>query len=322
MHSHTQRFPHERILLPRTKLAYVHLHNLLTDAKRDRAARVFGYVAIWLPEELVVLYLQSGELVNATWTHAGTCRPLPLADALGRVPPEPEFGEICFHEAEDEQLACMWSAQVTEPEPWPGELDAFDEGSLFPFLMATTWDGMLEIVADGGVSYAVVQDGEVQRAYLADPVPGAPDEAIAAILHRSRGRAVVRRWPVPEPIPQQAPSALVKAYRQLARRLVESLVASGRESAADIAEHARRTLLEKHPVLEHFTVGERELADPVVDIATVTGGVAAWVAEVLWALADHDTVRPETLLADLTRDRRHVFQSAGFYDDLPFKVQW
>jgi len=26
------RFPHERILLPRTKLAYVHLRNLLIDA--------------------------------------------------------------------------------------------------------------------------------------------------------------------------------------------------------------------------------------------------------------------------------------------------
>ena len=30
---------HSRVLLPRTRLAYVHLRNLLTDAKRDRAAR-------------------------------------------------------------------------------------------------------------------------------------------------------------------------------------------------------------------------------------------------------------------------------------------
>jgi hypothetical protein len=322
MHSQTQRFPHERVLLPRTKLAYVHLHNLLTDAKRDRAARVFGYVAIWLPEELVLLYLQSGELVNATWSHGGVYRPLPLADALARVPAEPELGEICFHEAEDEQLACMWTAQVTPEEPWPGELEAFDDASLFPFLMATTWDGMLEIAVDGGVSYAVVQDGEVTRAYLADPIPGPASDAVAALLRRSRGAAVVRRWPVPEPIPQQAAPALVRAYRQLARRLVEALVANGRESAADIAEHARRTLLDRHPVLEHFTVGERELADPTEDGDAVTVGVAAWVSEVLWALADHDTVRPETLLAELTRDRRHVFQSAGFYDDLPFKVQW
>ena len=322
MLTHTQRFPAVRVLLPRTKLAYVHLRNLLTDAKRDRAARVFGYVAIWLPEELVVLYLQSGELVNATACTGTGFRVLPVAEALARVPAEPEFGEICFHEAEDEQLACMWAAQLVPSEPWPGELEAWDESALLPFLMATTWDGMLEIAADGGVSYVLVQDGEARRVYLADPDGLAPADSVAALLRRSRGRATVRRWPLPEPIPQQAPPALVREYRQLVRRLVDALVASGRESAADITEHARRTLVERHPVLEHFTIGERALHDPVDDEATVTRGIAAWVSEVLWALSDHETVRPDALVAELTRERRHMFQSAGFYDDLPFKVQW
>mgnify|MGYP006143044835 CR=1 FL=1 len=53
------------LTLPRTRLAYVHLRNLLTDAKRDRAARVSGYVAIWLPEEFLLLFLREGEVVNA-----------------------------------------------------------------------------------------------------------------------------------------------------------------------------------------------------------------------------------------------------------------
>ena len=60
------RFPYTRVLLPRTRLAYIHLQNLLNDAKRDRAARISGYVAISLPDELVILYLLAGELVNAT----------------------------------------------------------------------------------------------------------------------------------------------------------------------------------------------------------------------------------------------------------------
>ena len=59
------RYPHGRVLLERTKLAYVHLRNLLSDAKRDRTARVAGYVAIWLPEEFLMLFLREGEVVNA-----------------------------------------------------------------------------------------------------------------------------------------------------------------------------------------------------------------------------------------------------------------
>ena len=65
------RYPAKRVLLARTRLAYVHLRNLLTDAKRDRAARVCGYVAVWLPEELITLFLEEGEVVNATSSHDG-----------------------------------------------------------------------------------------------------------------------------------------------------------------------------------------------------------------------------------------------------------
>ncbi|MBI1809253.1 MAG: hypothetical protein HYR75_05085, partial [Gemmatimonadetes bacterium] len=89
----TLRFPHERVLLHRTRLAYVHLGNLLTDAKRDRAARVYGYVAVWLPEELLLLYLQGGEVVNATSTPDGAAfHPLAIAEALAKVPNAAEIG--------------------------------------------------------------------------------------------------------------------------------------------------------------------------------------------------------------------------------------
>src|SRR3954468_8651062 len=94
--STVQKFPHKRTLLPRTRLAYIHLRNLLSDAKRDRGARVAGFVAIWLPEEMLVLYMQQGELVNATQCDARGTRAVSIARALDRVPAEPEYGEISF----------------------------------------------------------------------------------------------------------------------------------------------------------------------------------------------------------------------------------
>src|SRR3982750_3690462 len=129
------RYPHPRVLLPRTRLAYGHLRNLLSDAKRDRSARVSGYVAIWLPEEFLVLYLQRGELVNACLLHDSTgFQPIAIGAAVEKVPSEPEYGEITFHEAEDEQLACMFTSQTLAPEPWPLELRSSDPTALFPYL--------------------------------------------------------------------------------------------------------------------------------------------------------------------------------------------
>src|ERR1041385_5899865 len=100
-----QRFPYSRVLLPRTRLAYVHLRNLLTDAKRDRSARISGYVWLSLPEELVTLFLVRGEVVNATVRDARSARAIAIASALEMIPPEPEYGEISFKEADEALLA-------------------------------------------------------------------------------------------------------------------------------------------------------------------------------------------------------------------------
>jgi len=318
------RYPYERVLLPRTKLAYVHLHNLLTDAKRDRAARVFGYVAIWLPEEFLLLYLQEGELVNATMNNSRERCAIPIADALDRVPAEPEYGEICFHTADDEQLACMFHSHVQRPQSWPQEMKAHNAETLFPYLAATTFDGVVEVIVDGKVNYLIFRDGAVERAFLTDEGTGSVVGHVKQLFKPDAKGAyrLVQRWEVPPPLPVQAMPALVQAYREVSAQLVSELVKRGKDSAPAIAEHARQSLLPKHPSLNSFSFNGRPLKDPVADSPTLTAAVAALVAEIIWAAADHDTVTPEVVLRDLCHDRRHMFQSAGFFEKLPWKVEW
>jgi hypothetical protein len=315
------RFPHERVLLPRTKLAYVHLRNLLTDAKRERAARVYGYVAIWLPEELVILYLQEGELVSATTLDPSGAAVIPIADALEKVPAEPEYGDICFHEADDEQLACMHFAHVVGEEPWPDELNPLDPHALFPFLLATTFDGTIEVTLDGNVNYLIVRDGVVERAFLSSVHFGELDEKIEALFRPDSrtARMGVRRFPVPPPVPSQAPPALIHAYRVLVNQLVTELVGQGKDSAPMIAELARQSLASTHSSLNSFTAMDRLVPDPVANVEELTNAVAAWITEVLWVSADSDG-GPEALLRRLTHDRRHMFQSAGLFERLPWQM--
>jgi hypothetical protein len=318
------RYPYERVLLPRVKLAYVHLPHLLSDAKRDRGARVFGYVAIWLPEEFLLLYLQEGELVNATMNNGREKCAIPIADALARVPPEPEYGEICFNQADDEQLACMFHSHVARPQSWPQELKAHNAETLFPYLMATTFDGVVEVIVGGQVNYLIFRNGTVERAFLTE---GSTDSVVGRVKQLFKpdpkgDYRLVQRWEVPPPLPVQAMPALVQAYREMAAQLVTELVERGKDSAAAIAEHARQSLLPKHPSLNSFSFNGRPLKDPVADSATLTTAVASLVSEIMWAASDHDKVTPEQVLRDLTRDRRHVFQSAGFFEKLPWKLEW
>ncbi len=318
------RFPHERVFLARTKLAYIHLPNLLTDATRDRSARVFGYVAIWLPDELLLLFLQEGQLVNATALNDEGYRVVAIADAVERVPPAAEFGEICFHESRDEQLACMHFSQMTEPEAWPAELDASDPGALFPYLRAVTFDGMLEVIRDGAINYVIVRDGCVEDAYLVEHDVGGPAEQVRRLFRsdavRRGGTISVSRWPVPPPLPVQASPALIQAYRAVARGLVGHLTAAGNVNAATIAEAARRTLVLSHTCLEHLSASSEPRGDPVVSTEALTEAVAAWVSEIIWSASTATSQTPEALIRETTKDRRHMLQSAGFYDRLPWAL--
>ena len=315
------RFPYTRVLLPRTRLAYVHLHNLLTDAKRDRSARLSGYVAIWLPEEFLVLYLQHGEVANATVADAKGARAISISTALERVPSEPEYGEICFHEADDDQLASMFLAQTTAPDPWPKELNVRDPAALFPFLMSVMFDGFVEIVSEDTVNYLLFRAGAVDRAFLSFAATGSIIERVAKLFADSGvGGGNFKRWPALQPLPVQAPPALIQAYRELSNALVKRLVKAGRDSAPAIAEQARQNLTKTHPELECFSIGKAPTREPIADTAKITAAVSSWLTELMWAAADHVGAPPADLLKELTWERRHMFQSAGFYEKLPWKV--
>jgi hypothetical protein len=316
------RYPCTRVLLPRTRLAYVHLKNLLTDAKRDRGARVSGYVAIWLPEEFLVLYLQRGELVNACLHDGHVFQPIAIGAAVEKVPVEPEYGEICFHETDDEQLACMYASQTLPAEGWPAELRPSDPSSLFPYLMASTFDGMVEISHDGAVNYLLFANGVVQNSYLAGMQGGSIVERVSRLFDEKRRvlHMSVRRWPVPAAIPVQAPTGLVQAYRDLATSLVLRLVAEGRDNAPSVAEQARQKLLVPHPALEGISFSGRAPRAVVADAAALTSGTAALINELLWSTGEQDAERPAAMLRDLMHERRHLFQSAGLYEQIHWKL--
>ncbi len=316
------RYPCTRVLLPRTRLAYVHLRNLLTDAKRDRGARVSGYVAIWLPEEFLVLYLQHGELVNACLHDGTSFQPIAIGAAVEKVPAEPEYGEICFHETDDEQLACMFASQTVDPEGWPPELKPSDPASLFPYLMAATYDGMVEISHDGAVNYLLFKDGVVSGTFLAGMQGGSIVERVSRLFDEKRRvlHMTVRRWPTPAPIPVQAPTGLVHAYRDLATSLVLRMVAEGRESAPSTAEQARQKLLAAHPALNGISFSGRTPRPVVADAAALTSGTAALINELLWNSTGGDPAAPAAMLRDLMHERRHLFQSAGLYERIHWKL--
>ncbi len=321
---HSLRFPCERVLLARTRLAYAHLKNLLSDAKRDRGARVFGYVAVWLPEELLLFYLQEGELVTVTRTRdAQGYQRVALRDAVRLVPTAAEYGSICFHEADDEQLACMYQAQLDAPLAWPEELPLADAEAITRYLDALLFDGVLEVDCEGTLHYIVYRAGRPVRCFLTDIDWVDPQDALA-VLWPIDGRVVVRRWGIPVPVAEQPSPALIDLYRSLMAGLVETLERVGVHEADELADRVRREQGPRTAWLEPFGAARAPetalTADPVTTPGELTHGIAVWVTDLLWACALPPGHSPESILQQVTRERRHALQSARFFDELPWRV--
>jgi hypothetical protein len=214
----------------------------------------------------------------------------------------------------------MFAAQTTDPEPWPDGLAVTDPSVLFPYLISTTFDGAVEIIVEDTANYLVFKNGSVEHAFIAAGHHGTLVERVGKLFAQGRSGAKLHRWPNPADLPTQAPPALVQAYRELATGLVQRLIAQGKEGAPAIAEQARQNLIGEHRALEGFSFNGRGGRDPAVDTAKLTAAVAAWMKEVIWAAVDHDVLPPEQLIKELTWERRHMFQSAGLYDRLPWRV--
>src|SRR6058998_4036327 len=103
-------FPQVNRLIHRTRLAFIHLDNLLAFGKRDRDGRVDGYITAYLPEECLLLFFRKGEAVNAASLSSAGRQVITITDALKRMRTEVERGDLEYCAAPMEQLAWMYGA--------------------------------------------------------------------------------------------------------------------------------------------------------------------------------------------------------------------
>ena len=59
------KFPRGRPLLENARLEFLNLENVLSASKRERAHRISGYISIFYPDTVELIFLKEGEPFNA-----------------------------------------------------------------------------------------------------------------------------------------------------------------------------------------------------------------------------------------------------------------
>jgi len=320
-------FPRGVVHIHRTRLAFLHLENILHYSKIDRDGRFDGYLAAYLPHEALVLLFTQGELVNAIgFTEAGRIVE-PIARALTRFQEEFERGEAVYCAAPREQLAWMYQSCSASIDRLDFEVQR--PLSLFHHIEQRHLTGVVELIAHGRVNYLRFGKGRFIDGYFRPARDTlSPQEFVqrlfAAPPAGQRVVAAAFAFPAPVALPVQASPSLVETYRDVFWRIAE---VAEREVPGDALKRAVRVrdALAKasQPLIE--SIGTPRESPPVPMVATpaeLTVALADWSHQLLEQL---DVIAPGTAVAvlrDATREQRFVLQKAGFYGRLPWTVTW
>ncbi len=319
-------FPSARAQIQRTRLAFIHLDNLLHFAKIDRDGRVDGYVAAYLPDEVALLFLKRGEIMTAVaFTQAGRAV-VSIDSVLRNVRKEVERGELAFCEAPMEQLAWMYHSCAGTLEP--KFVDVKKPRTIFPALQHERFSGVLELISNGRVSYFRFAEGGFVSGYfngkpeetsiaqhvedLFRPGPdGVLPDVAASVFHPEEG------------LPEQASSAMIQNYRELFWRMLAAAEEQVPGEAQQRGLKLRDALANgSSPLGVIGAPPEQELSDVVAGPEQLTQSLAGWTRQLLQQLEIIAPGVAPVIVREATHEQRFVLQKAGFYEALPWTVSW
>jgi hypothetical protein len=322
------RFPQEAAYLPRTRLSYINLPGILSDGKRERAARVPGYVAIQLGERCFLIFLKNGEAFNAARIEPGARGPVALSEVLRVVGTESERGEngqIGYYGAPEEQLQAMLATVLQPAVLWDEPLDPAFPDRFFPRLREKRFSGILELVdRHGSTHYLCFVNGGFQNGWFCErdaavPVP----EFLRTLFGGGAGSLRASLYPPLADLPMQAGPGFVDLYRRIVGGVMRDVAGSiGREAAIALMRRGQAVAAMQHPVAASFVLTDegRVSGDPVASPDQLTEGVAAWLTESLISASDHYGIDPGAVVERAARDSRFVLQEHGFFSRLPWAL--
>lgn len=319
-------FPQAGRLIHRTRLAFIHLDNVLTFAKRDRDGRVNGYLTAYLPDECLLLFVRNGDPVNAASLQSSGRHLITIAEAVKHMRAEAERGQLSYCTAPLEQLAWMYQSCAVPLQS--RFVDPEQPGALFPVLQKEGVNGVMELISNGRVSYLRFDGGRFGAGYFCDKPEGMP---IARFVETQLERGPDGRvpaisanvFPPVADLPAQAPDALVHTYRELYWRLVDGIEKEFPGEGKRRAQRVCSGILDGHKALGLLSVARGSaIPDAVVRPDELAGALTDWSRQLLEGVEVLMPGAAPRILREATQEHRFLLESAGFYSRLPWPVAW
>src|SRR5258705_2717318 len=319
------QFPQVNRLIHRTRLAFIHLDNLLAYAEHDRDGRIDGYIAAHMPDECVLLFFRKGEALNAAALHTAGRQVITITEALKRMRGEVERGDLEYCAAPMEQLAWMYASCAGGYQS--RAIDVKQPEKFFPLLQQEKVSGVLELISNGRVSYLKFDQGKYLSGHFCDKPNNLPPARYLESLFDAgpAGEPSISAgtFSAADDLPVQAATALVNTYRELYWRIVDAVEREFPGEAKRRAQKVTAAIVGTHQALALISVPRgTETPDAVVQPEELSTALTDWALQLLEGAEVMMPGAAPKVLKDATREHRYVLQAAGFYGRLPWRVTW
>src|SRR5437899_945614 len=318
------QFPQVNRLIHRTRLAFIHLDNMLAYAKRDRDGRIDGYIAAHLPDECVLLFFRKGEAVNAASLHTAGRHVITITEALKRMRAEVERADLEYCAAPMEQLAWMYASCAGGHQP--RAINVKQPEKFFPLLQQEKVSGVLELISNGRVSYLRFDQGKYLTGHFCDKPSSLPparyrESLFDAAAGGAEPEMSAGTFPADDDLPAQAATALVNTYRELYWRIVDAVEREFPGEAKRRAQKVTSAIVDTHQALALISVPRgTDTRDSVVRPEELSTALTDWTLQLLEGAEVMMPGAAPKVLKDATREHRYVLQAASFYGRLPWRV--
>lgn len=315
------RFPLGRPIIENTRLEFINLNNVLTAAKRERAHRIIGYIAIFYHDISELIFLNQGEPFNAARITPDKRHIVPISEIVDKA--RKATSGILSEYVTDEELLKMMISSITQP-PLKSNVDftRIQPRIFIERLKSTKFNGFIWMRTGLEESFVQFAAGSIPGCYLAGRPDQVPEDDIYPVIARPETRVSIFDR-IGKVIDEQATPAQVDMFCKIFTTLLKAYAHPlGQSLVLRTGVFAKNTAQKEFPFLERFKI-DADLVfrgEVVVEPKAFAQGMARMFDLLSQSFSTFLGKESELIARRVLTDYRFALKTLEFFDYTKLKL--
>jgi hypothetical protein len=315
------KLPRGRPIIENTRLEFINLANVLSAAKRERAHRISGYIAITYHDILELIFLNQGEAFNAARLTQDKREIVPIGEVVEKAR-KSVMGTLSEYATDEMLLKLIISSIVLKPLRSQVDLTRIQPRIFIEKLKNSKFNGFIWLQLGREESYAYFENGVLPGCYIAGRADRALEDEMYTILAKAETKVAVFDR-VEKAVAEQATPAQVEMFCKIFTSLLKGYAHPlGQSLVLRTAMSSKTTAQKEFPFVGKFQI-ESDLSfhgEVVVDPKKFAQGMARMFDLIYESFSTFLGKESEVIAKKILTDYRYALKSIQFFNYTKLKI--